>query len=65
MLMVPPVRHTETKLWKRVDTTRGTVSHFARHTAEVVGNCIVLYGGYDGVSRFFELAVFDTGTRLM
>lgn len=56
------VLHTDTMKVDKVNPVSGVPPKFARHTAVSIGDKIYLFGGFDGVSKHFNLSVFDTKT---
>jgi len=51
--------NTETLDIKKVMPT-GDVPRFARHSAVTIGDKIVMFGGFDGVSQHYLLSCYDT-----
>lgn len=42
----------------------GDIPMFARHSAVELNSKIWIFGGYDGIGSFFDLAIFDPGKHL-
>jgi hypothetical protein len=43
-------------------TVEGGPPKFARHTSCIIGNKVYSFGGFDGISELFGLAILDLGT---
>jgi len=38
---------------------KGTIPKFSRHTAQLINDKIYVYGGYNGMGTYYDLAIFD------
>ncbi|KAL6065611.1 Host cell factor 1 [Balamuthia mandrillaris] len=52
----------DTSVWTKIEPKEqnAEVPFLARHTAVAIGHNILVYGGYDGISNFYDIFVFDT-----
>jgi len=54
------IYNTDTRTFNKLNIEEGTIPKFARHAAASVGDRVFVFGGYDGVEKFFGLSVLDT-----
>jgi len=54
------VLNTENMEVAKVTPAVGVVPRFARHSAVTVGQRILMFGGFDGLSQHFHLSCYDT-----
>jgi len=48
----------------RLLKVRGPSSRFSRHTSVIIGDRVINFGGYDGISQYFDLSFFYPETSL-
>jgi len=53
---------SETRTFMRPNVHGDQVPNFSRHSATLVGKTIIVFGGFDGKNKNFELAMYDTET---